>query len=316
MNESLVHHYPPELMALLINAVPRLIKGKRDVLTFFTGCGVTASELLELSNQVQRDRDSITKFEIVRRVLTRLNERGDAALAQRREVLKRVTQWDNFSTCYDNDRMEAKGYVAEIAKLVNIKDSFTRMNQEREKAEQDLRRRREAAIAERHRVKVEREEIRANLNALFLESNASWRGTALEGVLNRLFKSHGILIRDAFRRVGDDGEGVIEQIDGVVELDGHVYLVEMKWRAQPLGVGEVSHHLVRVFNRSAARGLLISQSGFTEPAITTCRESLAKSVFLLGHLSEIVLLLERDGCLKDLIRAKVRAAIVDKKPLV
>jgi hypothetical protein len=90
----------------------------------------------------------------------------------------------------------------------------------------------------------------------------------------------------------------------------------MKWWFQPLGVGEVSHHLVRVFNRNAARGILISQSGFTEPAITTCRESLAKSVFVLGHLSEIVFLLERDGCLKDLIRSKVQAAIIDKKPLL
>ena len=316
MNESLVHHYPPELMALLINAIPRLIKGKRDVLTFFKGCGVAASDLSGLNAQVQRDKDSISKFEIVRCVLTGLNERGDVTLAQRREVLRRVTQWDDFSTCYDNNRMEAKGYVAEIAKLVNVKDSFTRMNQEREKVEQESRRKREAEITERQRVRAERQTIRADLNALFLESNASKRGIALEGVLNRLFKSYGILIREAFKRVGDNGEGVIEQIDGVIELDGHVYLVEMKWWSDPLGVGEVSRHLVRVFNRNAARGILISQSGFTEPAITTCRESLATSVFVLAHLSEIVLLLERDGCLKDLLRAKIQAAIIDKKPLL
>lgn len=109
---------------------------------------------------------------------------------------------------------------------------------------------------------------------------------------------------------------MVEQIDGVVEFDGHIYLVEMKWWSQPLGVADVSQHLVRVFNRGAARGILISQSGYTGPAITTCRESLAKSVFVLATLEEIVLLLERDASLVDLLRDKVRAAITDKNPLI
>lgn len=316
MNDQLVHHYPPEFFELLVNAIPRLLKGKQTVLDFFKGCGVDPRLYADIQQTVRVNRNSIDKFKIVRDILTRLNDKGDAAIRERREVVRRVTQWDDFSSGYENQRFEAEGFVAKIQKLVNVKDSFTRMNQEREKAQQESRRKREAEMAERQRIKTEREQIKVDLYALFLETNASKRGTSLEDVLNRLFKSHGILIRESFKRVGKAGEGVVEQIDGVVVLDGDVYLVEMKWWSQPLGVSEVSQHLVRVFNRNAARGILISHSGYTEPAVTICRESLAQSVFVLVNLKEIVLLLEGKGSLPDLLRAKVEAAIVDKNPLV
>lgn len=315
MDDSLVHHYPPELMDLLINAIPRLIKGKRDLIAFFKGCGVPDTDLAELSNQVRINKAVISKYEIARQVLVRLNDKGDTGLRARREVLRRVTQWENFDTCYESDRMQAMGYVAEIRRIVDVKDSFTRMNQEREAAEREARRSRETNVAAQLRLKQEREAIRSDLNGLFLEKNAVKRGLALESVLNRLFKSHGILIRESFRRLGNDNEGVVEQIDGVVELDGSIYLVEMKWWSKPLGTAEVSQHLVRVFGRNAARGFLLSQSGYTDPAVAVCRESLSQKVFVLGHLSEIVFLLEGDHCLKDLIREKARAAIVDKNPL-
>ena len=316
MNESLAHHYPPELMTLLIDCIPRLIKGKRDVLTFFKGCGVPRRLLGDLEKTVETNRDSIKKFDIVRQVLVRLNDEGDSAIAPRREILKRITQWDDFSSCYDNDRMEAKGYVAEVQRLVNVKDSFTRMNQEREKAESETKQRREAQRVTKATQIAERDEIRKSLNALFGMQDAARRGVALEGVLNRLFKADGIAIREAFRLVGRNGEGVVEQIDGVVEFDGHIYLVEMKWWSQPLGVGDVSPHLVRLYSRSDVRGLVISTSGYSDPAIAACREALHQRVCMLATLREIVHLLERHESVADLLRRKVRSAITDKAPFV
>lgn len=93
-------------------------------------------------------------------------------------------------------------------------------------------------------------------------------------------------------------------------------LVEMKWWDKPLGTGEVSQHLVRVFNRNCARGILISYSDYTEPAIATCKESLAKMVVSLCTLQELVRLLEREEDLKDLLREKIQTAIVDKNPFL
>ena len=123
-----------------------------------------------------------------------------------------------------------------------------------------------------------------HLFALFGEADAQKRGKALEGVLNRLFQVSGILPREAFTLRGWNNEGIIEQTDGVVKIDGEVYLVEMKWLKERAGVPDVSEQLVRVFNRTEARGIIISASGFTGPAVTTCREALNNRMVTMCEL--------------------------------
>jgi restriction system protein len=162
--------------------------------------------------------------------------------------------------------------------------------------------------------RAEREDIRSQFYRLFAMSDAARRGERLEGVLNQLFASDGIGIRESFRRVGEAGEGVVEQIDGVIELDGEIYLVEMKWLRESVGVDDVSRHLVRVFTRHASRGIFISYTEYTPAAISMCKEALSQAVVVLCTLSEIVLLLERDGELKSLLKAKVAASVIDKQP--
>ncbi|MGA5148215.1 hypothetical protein ACPCSF_24730 [Streptomyces griseoincarnatus] len=51
------------------------------------------------------------------------------------------------------------------------------------------------------------------------------RDTALEGVLNDLFATEGILIRESFTLRSEEGHPV-EQIDGALEVDGSAYLVK------------------------------------------------------------------------------------------
>lgn len=195
-----------------------------------------------------------------------------------------------------------------------MKDSFTRMREEREHEQRERR----VQQAEKQQQEQQRREVmaavKADLFALFGEQNPHRRGKKLEGVLNRLFDTSGILIREAFAVTGSDGEGIVEQIDGVVEIDGEVYLVEMKWWNEPLGVETVSQHLVRVFNRGQARGIFISASGYTEPAVKTCRESLHRVVLVLCNLQEIVMLMEKEEDLKTVLKEKIRAAIVHKNP--
>ena len=73
-----------------------------------------------------------------------------------------------------------------------------------------------------------------------------------------------------------DAGGIYEQVDGAIVLDGEVYLVEMKWTSDPIGTDLVSPHLVRVFNRGSCRGIFISASGYTEPAIHVIRQALQR----------------------------------------
>lgn len=314
MNVDIIHHYPPEVLNLLVDTIPLLCRSKPNVLDFFKGAGVPSVITSDLQAKLKVDRQSLNKYEIVREVLIRLNDKGESALRERREVIKRVVEFEDFSTCWPTDQLKAKGLVSEIRRVVDVKDSFGRMRQEQE-AERKRRLDEETKkVAAQNKRKQEREEVKRELYGLFSMTNPQLRGKKLEGVLNRLFESSGILIRNAFTRIDDEGAGVVEQIDGVIEFDGAIYLVEMKWWDKPLGTAEVSQHAVRVFSREGARGLLISYSGYTDPAIVTCKEALAHKVIVLGTLQELVKLLEREGDLTELIRRKVQAAVLDKKP--
>ncbi|MCP9447051.1 MAG: restriction endonuclease [Nitrospira sp.] len=309
---NIPHHYPPELLNLLIKTIPLLFRSKKDVVTFFHGAGVSASHLADVREKVETAPATINKYEIVRQILVRMNDGCDATLQQRREVLKRVVEFEDFSTCWPNDQLKAKGLVAEIRRVIDVKDPFSRMKQEQEAERKKRMEAEKRKIDELNKKRTKLEKVKGDLYALFPEKNRQLRGSKLEGVLNRLFELHGILVREAFNRVGDAGKGVVEQIDGVISLDGDIYLVEMKWWDKPLGTDEVSQHLVRVFNRNCARGIFISYSQYTEPAITICKESLSKMIVSLCTLQEIVRLLEKEGDMKDFLRKKVQAAIIDK----
>jgi restriction system protein len=89
----------------------------------------------------------------------------------------------------------------------------------------------------------------------------------------------------------------------------------MKWWKGPLGRNEVSPHLVKLFARSEARGIFISSYGYTEPAVTTCKDALPLKTVVLCSLDEIVQVLEAQASFKDLLKDKIRAAVIDKNPL-
>ena len=144
-------HYPPELFSLLVDAAPLLNRSKSDVLLFFEGAGVRAEMLRDLYERLKADRHSISKYEIARTVLRRLNESGDRTLRQRREVVRRVVEFTNFDACWADDRLKARGAVDAVRDIVNQKDSFTRMKIERDKERQE----RLAVLAEEGRAKLE-----------------------------------------------------------------------------------------------------------------------------------------------------------------
>ena len=77
-------HFPPDVFNLLVDTIPLLCKGKDDVLLFLRGAGVPKEDLAAMTAKVRADRNSVSKFSIVRDVLEKLNKRGDSALAARR----------------------------------------------------------------------------------------------------------------------------------------------------------------------------------------------------------------------------------------
>lgn len=308
-------HYPPEVFNLLVDTIPLLCRSKKDVVLFFQGAGVAQDDLADVVRIVRSNPDSINKFDIVRNVLAKVNARGDSGLGARREIIKRIVEFEEFSTCWPNDQLKAKGLVADLRKIVNVKDSFTRMKQERDaEREQVLARQRAAqtAAAEK-RAKIE--DVSKQFFALFgMDDRPQERGKLLEEVLTDFFKAYGIHVREDFRRKDPDSPVVLEQIDGVIELNGTIHLVEMKWLKDPVGVAEFGPHLVRVFGRANASGIFISNSSFTGPVIKQCAEFLNQRTTFLCSLQEIVMLLQRQGDLVALLKKKSQAAIIDKNP--
>ena len=130
------YHYPPELLELLCDAVPALFRSKQGVIDFFVGAGVPNKFLGDWKIKLKQDKDSVKKHEIARSVLCRLNDAGEPALGTPPRGHKANIEFDDFSSCWENDRYKAQGLVSQIQKLVNVKDSFTRINLEREKRAQ------------------------------------------------------------------------------------------------------------------------------------------------------------------------------------
>ena len=259
---------------------------------------------------------SFNKYPVAREVLTKINEQGESSLGTRRELLKRVSEFEDFSVCWENDRAVARGLVAQIRDVINVKDSFTRMRNEKDEEKRRHVEDQKVAAKTWQEQKAKQDRVKTDLFALFGVQDAHKRGKLLEPVLNDLFACHDILVREAFTVKGNFGEGVIEQIDGLIELEGHFYLVEMKWWNAPIGVGDIAPHLVRVFNRGGqVRGLFISYTDFTEPAIAQCRDAMIQgAVVVLSKLDEIVSLLNAEGDLKKWLKTKLQTAIVDKQP--
>jgi len=309
------YHYPPDLLELLVEALARLNKGKKGVIIFLQGAGVDEADLADVDEIVRKSPASINKFDIARKALVKVNARGDSGLRPRREIIKRVVEFEDYSSCWPEDQLKARGLVAAVREAVNKKDAFTRMHQERdvERGEVVARQRAEQAAAAEKRAKIE--SVNGRLSSLFgMDDRPHERGKLLEAVLNDLFKAYGIQVCEDFRRKDPDTSVVLEQIDGVIELDGAIHLVEMKWLNGPVGVGEFFPHLGRLFLRANAHGIFISSSGYTEPVVKECATALAQKTMILCSLQEFVMLLQRQGDLIAFLKRKSQAAIVDKNP--
>lgn len=307
--------YPPEVFNLLVEGIPLLCRSKKDVITFFQGAGVDHTDLAYSASIVRQNPQEINKYEIARDVLTKVNIRGDDGLRTRREIIKRVVEFEDFSTCWPTDQLKAKGVVASLRDVVNVKDSFTRMKQERDAERSQIRARNRAQQAATVKKREAIEDVNKRLCALFpMDDKPHKQGKLLEEILNDLFEAYGILVREDFCRRDPDSPLVLEQIDGVIVLNGTLHLVEMKWLKEPVGVPEISMHLVRLYNRTNASGIFISNSKYTEPAIRQCSDALNKLTIILCSLQELVFLLERQGDLESFLTRKSQAAIIDKNP--
>ncbi|GHT78414.1 restriction endonuclease [Spirochaetia bacterium] len=310
-----VFHYPPDLFDLLVQTIPLLNRSKENVLLFFKGSGVDENLFSDITQQVRIDKNSITKFAICRRILETINENTEKYLRERREILKRVIEFEAFSTCWPDDQLKARGLVSEIQRVVNIKDSFTRMKQERNSEREKHRTEYEQRLKQLRERKEKVIRIGKDLSSLFFETNAQKRGKQLESVLNDYFRTFDILVKEDFKRAGEPGEGIIEQIDGIIELNNEIFLTEMKWKKDRIGSDDIYAHLGRIYHRANAHGIFISASGYAPSALIAAKEALVKNALLvLFDLDEFVKIIEKEIDFKKYLKKKVETATIEKEP--
>lgn len=189
------------------------------------------------------------------------------------------------------------------------------MTIEREKEAQKRTREYERKLAEIQKHKTNIDKIKKEFFALFAETNPHKRGKQLESVLNKYFREFQILVKEDFKRMGEPGEGIIEQIDGIIDIDNQIYLVEMKWKKDPIGGDDIYAHLGRIYHRFNAHGIFISASSYTPSGKTAAKEALLKDALLvLFDLEEFVRVIETEMDFKQYVREKIQAAIIEKEP--
>lgn len=133
------------------------------------------------------------------------------------------------------------------------------------------------------------------------------RGYAFEKFLKELFDVHGMEGRDPFRNRG-------EQIDGSFLLLNETYLLEAKWQSTPIGVDDLHAFHGKVENKAAwARGLFISQSGFTDDGLYAFGRG--KRVICMDGL-DLYDALNRGLSLNEVLARKVRRAAETGAPFL
>lgn len=273
---------------------------------FFQNVGVQDKYLHKYLVLLNTNKESLSKFNMTREILTLLNQGGDSMLGIRRQLLQRVVCFDSFDACWDNDRDKAKANVSEIGKIVKLKDTVTRFETITEKEQSRIEDENKKRVDKVIQIKQEYENTKKRIMALFSIENPQKRGKELETALNDLFRFYKIGVHEAFAIYDNESGKCYEQIDGVVEINSYLTLIEMKWEQPPIGSDKVCRFINRIFMRSNVDGIIISYSGFTETAIKNANDALSHKVITLVELQDIINILNFYKDLKKYFEIKLR----------
>lgn len=131
------------------------------------------------------------------------------------------------------------------------------------------------------------------------------RGFAFERFLSEAFAAFDLAPRGSFRNTG-------EQIDGSFQLDG-TYLLEAKWQAARTDAADLRSFTGKVQDKADwARGLFISDSGFTEVGLEAFGRG--KPIICMEGLDLFESLKHRN--LAEVISLKARRAVETGRPFV
>lgn len=141
-------------------------------------------------------------------------------------------------------------------------------------------------------------ELKTEFYDLSKLDNRQEAGYRLEKLLSRLFEISALNSRSPFKVCG-------EQIDGSVEIDNNIYLIEVKWTKKPINESDLLVFRGKVEGKSSfTRGMFLSINGFTEDAIKAITTGKQPNFFLLDGY-DLTTVLEEKCSLGELLRHKI-----------
>lgn len=136
-----------------------------------------------------------------------------------------------------------------------------------------------------------------NLNKLAPQG----RGYAFEKFLNTLFNTFDMKARSPFRLVG-------EQIDGSIEFEGNIHLIEAKWQNALVGNADLLVLHGKVGGKATwSRGIFVSYSGFTKEGLEAFSKGRPTNLIAVTG-QDLYFILEGGMPLNQMIRLKARLA--------
>jgi hypothetical protein len=142
-------------------------------------------------------------------------------------------------------------------------------------------------------------ELKEEFVTLAAQLDRNEAGLRLEKFLNRLFETFQLRPRQPFRVVG-------EQIDGSFEMDGQIYLLELKWEKRALPEADLLIFRGKIEGKSTfTRGVFVAINGISAEARDAITRGKAPSFFVMnGH--DLMMILNEAMSLPDFLRRRVR----------
>jgi hypothetical protein len=142
-------------------------------------------------------------------------------------------------------------------------------------------------------------QLKEEFGHLAIEKDRAKAGLALEKLLNRLFQLSDLKPRQPFRVVG-------EQIDGSFELEGQIYLLELKWEQNPLPEADLLVFRGKIEGKSTfTRGVFIALNGISDQARDAITRGKAPSFFVMDGY-DLMMVLSEAVSLTHFLRQRVR----------
>lgn len=261
---------------------------------------VTAGISSELFDTLRAESNS--KYVLCRKILADLDRRGDPGRRGQHAIVRELLAMREPMPDAA-DQAKGRKALADLRRLATNARIVTESDAD-PGAAAARRKRQELAETARQETAKRKAELRARFAEMTTAAGRKAlqrRGYDFEEFLRDLFVVEGITYRMPFR------VGSVEQVDGAFSVDGHEYLVEAKWRAEPPSLSDLLVLAGKLETKfTDTRGFFIAMAA-PRPEVVDQLSQRSKTVLIMDG-ADLAVILEGRVTLRDALALKLRMA--------